>query len=89
MLKDQLISSKDIIVCMSNGSKRLVGKSSRLQQRGNKYDYFVGAFCSTFSPTGRVDPDFLFYIFQSPVFKQQVKEALEGSASLLTEAFSI
>jgi restriction endonuclease S subunit len=76
---DQLISPNDILVCMSNGSKRLVGKSSRLRSIDSK-EYCVGAFCSTFTPTDSADPEFVFQIFQSKIFKRQVSDALEGSA---------
>jgi type I restriction enzyme S subunit len=77
--QEQLISPDDILVCMSNGSKRLVGKSSRLRFADSK-QYCVGAFCSTFTPTGNADPEFIFQIFQSEIFRRQVSDALEGSA---------
>jgi type I restriction enzyme S subunit len=77
--QEQLISPDDILVCMSNGSKRLVGKSSRLRSADSK-QYCVGAFCSTFAQTGNADPEFVFQIFQSEIFRRQVSDALEGSA---------
>ena len=75
---EQQISPDDILVCMSNGSKRLVGKSSRL--RSGESRYCVGAFCSTFSPVSGADPDYVFHLFQSEIFQRQVQDALEGSA---------
>lgn len=77
--QEQLISPDDILVCMSNGSKRLVGKSSRLRSIDSR-EYCVGAFCSTFTPTGSADPEFVFQVFQSEIFRKQVSDALEGSA---------
>ena len=77
--QNQLISPDEILVCMSNGSKRLVGKSSRLRSADSKR-YCVGAFCSTFTPNEDADPEFVFQIFQSENFKKHVSDALEGSA---------
>lgn len=74
----QLISPNDIIVCMSSGSKRLVGKSSRLRSVDSQ-EYCVGSFCATFTPTDNADPEFVFQVFQSEMFRRQVSEALEGS----------
>jgi len=77
--QNQLISPNEILVCMSNGSKRLVGKSSRLRSADSK-QYCVGAFCSTFTPNENADPEFVFQVFQSEIFKKHVSDALEGSA---------
>ena len=77
--QNQLISPNEILVCMSNGSKRLVGKSSRLRSADSK-QYCVGAFCSTFTPSENADPEFVFQVFQSEIFKKHVSDALEGSA---------
>jgi len=76
----QLAKSKDIAVCMSNGSKRLVGKSSSFQEIPNTGKYTVGAFCSIFRPTKYTHPDFVRQLFNSNQYIQQVGLSLAGSA---------
>lgn len=46
---EQRLKKGDVVICMSNGSKALVGKNAELDQ-DISYDLTVGAFCSIFRP---------------------------------------
>ena len=76
--ESQALNKGDIVVCMSNGSKRLVGKSClfNLEENG----FCVGAFCSHFSPNGSGDGDFVFQLFQSDGYQRFIDVSLAGSA---------
>lgn len=75
--KQKLIDG-DIIVCMSNGSRPLVGKSALINSlQGN---YCVGSFCSSFRANPGVNPNFVFQIFRSGNFKFGIDVILSGSA---------
>ena len=76
----QLAKDKDIAVCMSNGSRRLVGKSSSFRSIPSNGKYTVGAFCSIFRPTENVFADFVEQLFKSNRYSQQVELSLAGSA---------
>lgn len=76
--ESQALNKRDIVVCMSNGSKRLVGKSClfNLDDEG----FCVGAFCSSFSPNKNADENFVFQLFQSDDYQRLVDVSLAGSA---------
>ncbi|MGM8850028.1 restriction endonuclease subunit S [Salinicola halophyticus] len=76
--KDQLAKHDDIAVCMSNGSKALVGKSGRIV--GNAAPCTVGAFCSIFRPLPHADGKFVSYILQSNAYRRHLDIILAGSA---------
>ncbi|WP_080498297.1 restriction endonuclease subunit S [Burkholderia pseudomallei] len=70
---DLLLQDGDVAICMSNGSKALVGKSAEFQ---NNYDgqLTVGAFCSIFRPS----LEFAKLIFQTPRYSKFVSIAIGG-----------
>jgi type I restriction enzyme S subunit len=76
---DQIVNQHDIVVCMSNGSKALVGKSApcRVQPRSL---LTIGAFCSVFHPLPGVNPSFLFHVFNCYSFRKYIDVTLAGSA---------
>lgn len=78
--KKQLAKVGDVAVCMSNGSKRLVGKAAVFKSipRGSRYT--VGAFCSIFRPVASAHPGFVAQLFNSDEFQSQVDFSLAGSA---------
>lgn len=76
--ENQKIKRGDIIVCMSNGSRQLVGKSALTDKLEG--DYCVGAFCSSFIVKEGANPNFVFQVFQSEKFKQSIDIILSGSA---------
>lgn len=76
--KNQMLEMGDIAVCMSNGSKALVGKSA--QFRGGLPAVTVGAFCSVFKPVDNDAAALLPQLFRSESYVRAVDTALAGSA---------
>ena len=77
--KVQYLSSGDVAVCMSNGSKHLVGKSAQLVDEIN-LDCTIGAFCSVFRPREGADHNFVKQLFLSSVYQAHIDLSLAGSA---------
>lgn len=70
-----LLQNEDIVICMSNGSKKLVGKSATFIVT-DKYNYVtVGAFCSIFRSNSKLAK----YLFQLNNYKEQINFILEGA----------
>ncbi len=67
----------DIAVCMSNGSKRLVGKTASIPECSENLT--VGAFCALFKPNDSFDKGFVKYQFQSQNYQRRIDIALSGS----------
>lgn len=72
---DLLLQDKDILICMSNGSKKLVGKSATYFFTDKYEQITVGAFCSIF----RSSLDIARYLFQTDNYKRQIDFVLEGA----------
>jgi len=71
---DIILKKNDIVICMSNGSKHLVGKSAFY--KGNfHYKTTVGAFCSIF----RSNNSLVQYILKTNKYKEFLKILLAGS----------
>lgn len=70
----------DIAVCMSNGSRSLVGKSAAFSDEINGLNITVGAFCSIFKPINRADSSYLKHLFQSSIYQKHIDIVLAGSA---------
>lgn len=78
--KKQLACEGDVAVCMSNGSKRLVGKSAVFRNIPQGTKYTVGAFCSIFRPLESTSSGFVAQLLSSDQFRHQVDFSLAGSA---------
>ncbi|MDY6798285.1 MAG: restriction endonuclease subunit S [Pseudomonadota bacterium] len=74
----QILKEGDVAVCMSNGSKALVGKAGRFSARSGKFT--VGAFCSIFRPDSDANDRFVSYVFQSRGYRKHLDVTLAGSA---------
>ena len=70
---EQILKEKDIVICMANGSNRLVGKAA---QYDGKYHQTitVGAFCGIF----RCNLPIIRYTFQSPDYSTFLLLNLQG-----------
>lgn len=77
--EDQLLTPGDIAVCMSNGSKALVGKSAQLVTPSEER-FTIGAFCSVFRPQPSANSRFAAYVFQSSSYRNNLDLALAGTA---------
>ena len=62
----------DILLCVRNGSRRLIGKSAFITQDAEGYAH--GAFMGLFRPIDT--PDYTFQLFQSQSFFKQVNQNL-------------
>lgn len=67
----QYLREGDIIICMSSGSKHLLGKAALFEMKNKEFT--VGAFCSIFRPNNKVNMKYLKFIFQSNLYKEQIK----------------
>ncbi|TDR32424.1 hypothetical protein [Aquamicrobium defluvii] len=75
----QVVQEGDLVVCMSNGSKALVGKAARYNGEYGA-PLTVGAFCSVFHPKIESDAAFLRHVFQGEQFRRSIDIILSGSA---------
>jgi type I restriction enzyme S subunit len=75
----QIVREDDLVVCMSNGSKALVGKAARYRGEYG-FSLTVGAFCSVFHPRNPHDSSFLRHVFQGEEFRRRIDVILSGSA---------
>ena len=75
----QKLKIGDVAVCMSNGSKRLVGKSAQFTGE-HSAQYTVGAFCAIFRPKPNADQAFVKQLFESEAFQSHIDISLAGSA---------
>ena len=76
----QIMRQNDILICMANGSKELVGKSGLFTlSDGNLYTFgaFMGCFRTALSG---YDPRFVFYLLQTSAFRDYLGQTLAGSS---------
>jgi len=76
----QALQKNDIVICMANGSKQLVGKSAMFDVSDN-YTYTFGAFMGCF----RTNPNqavsrFISFIFQTYQYRSYIDVLLSGSS---------
>jgi type I restriction enzyme S subunit len=76
--KSQLLEHGDLVLCMANGSKALVGKSAPF--RTNEKIYTVGAFCAIFRPAKNSNKDLIKFLFESETYSRELKILLSGSS---------
>lgn len=78
--ESQILQPSDVLVCMANGSKELVGKAGLFKIRDG-YTYTFGAFMGCFRTESIIaDPRFVFYIFQTYDFRSYIDLVLAGSS---------
>lgn len=74
-----MVRPDDILICVRNGSRDLIGKSALLDQRTVGMTF--GAFMAVFrSPAGR----YVNYLFQSDILKRQINEHLGATINQIT-----
>ncbi len=77
---NQILKMNDILVCMANGSKALVGKAG-LFAVDDGYDYTFGAFMGCFRTDATVaNPAFVFLLFQTGRYRDYINNLLAGSS---------
>jgi type I restriction enzyme S subunit len=78
LIKDQLLIPGDYAICMSNGSKDLVGKAARFE--GYDKPVSIGSFCAGYRPKDVFSGGLINHLFASESYRQAVKRILSGSA---------
>ncbi len=73
------VRNNDLLICVRNGSRRLIGKSAILDHRviGQTFGAFMAVYRSNSNP-------FLQYFFQSGDFKRQIDEHLGATINQIT-----
>ena len=76
----QSLRHGDVLICMANGSKDLVGKAARFTLAdGMRYTF--GAFMGCYRPDpAKVSPVFSFYLFQTDAYRLHLANLLAGSS---------
>lgn len=79
---ERLIAREDdLLICVRNGSRQLIGKSALIDKRAAGMTF--GAFMSVFrSPHNR----YIFHQFQSGLIRQQIREYLGATINQITNA---
>lgn len=78
---DQFMRSDDILICMANGSKELVGKSAFFEKNDTTHVYTFGAFMGVFRTNPDIaDPRFVGHMLHSKAFRNMIDVALAGSS---------
>ncbi len=74
----QILQSGDILICMSNGSKDLVGKAAEFVS--SEYEKVsVGSFCAIFRPNKSLIGNLAKYLFQSETYRKHISLLISGS----------
>ena len=76
----QIIQKSDILICMANGSKELVGKAGFCNDLFAHDKYTFGAFMGIFRIYENVDPYFIFLNFLSKNYRNFIDLLLSGSS---------
>ena len=74
----QLLSAGDIVMCGSNGSKKLVGKAAMLQSTPIAHTSF-GAFCLGIRCKPTLVPEYLATYFQTSLYRDKIEQLGSGS----------
>lgn len=78
--ENQIMKNGDILICMANGSKKLVGKSSQYLAI-DSFKYTFGAFMGVFRIYPEMcNPFFLFINFQTFQYRKYIELLLSGSS---------
>jgi len=75
--KIQLLQQNDFAICMSNGSKELVGKTAKYNNESKNVS--IGSFCSAFRANGSMETSIVQHFFASETYRQTIKRVLTGS----------
>jgi len=76
----QILQQDDILICMANGSKALVGKAGFFMVSEGR-EYTFGAFMGCFrTDKERADPAFVFYLFLTARYRDYINNLLAGSS---------
>jgi type I restriction enzyme S subunit len=72
---DQIVREGDVLICMSSGSKHLVGKTGSILRPPRAS---FGAFCAVFRISNPADHEYIAMFFKSPVYRNAISAASRG-----------
>jgi type I restriction enzyme S subunit len=76
----QRLRMDDILICMANGSRELVGKAARFAA-DDRFEYTFGAFMGCFRPDrNAADPGYVYYLFQTEKYRVHISILLAGTS---------
>ena len=76
----QILKKDDILICMANGSKALVGKAG-IFMVSDGHEYTFGAFMGCFRTNpAEANPAFVFYLFLTGRYRDYINNLLAGSS---------
>jgi type I restriction enzyme S subunit len=76
----QILQQDDILICMANGSKALVGKAG-IFMVSDGHEYTFGAFMGCFrTNSAEANPAFVFYLFLTARYRDYINNLLAGSS---------
>lgn len=78
-----IVREGDILICVRNGSKALIGKSTQITNEASGMAF--GAFMTVLR-TDKIDQNFLLYIWQSDKVQKQVADNLGATINQITNA---
>ncbi len=73
---DQQLRDGDIVVAMSSGSQRVVGKTAQLRE---PWAGTFGAFCAVLRHRAGIDPVFLGWFLQTDEYRRTISESAAGT----------
>ena len=74
-----IVKQDDILICVRNGSRELIGKCAKINNRAEGMTF--GAFMAVFRSSLH---DFIYYQFQSALIKMQIREHLGATINQIT-----
>ena len=65
-----IVQESDILICVRNGSKALIGKAAMIPKTKEKMAF--GAFMTILRPNNKINPKYLFFVWQSPRIQNMI-----------------
>jgi type I restriction enzyme S subunit len=75
----QTLREGDVLICMANGSKALVGKAAYFEINDG-FEYTFGAFMGAYRGNEQANRRFVFYLFQTGRYRDYITNLLAGSS---------
>lgn len=83
--KRVIVQDGDILVCVRNGSKNLIGKSARIYGAHKRIMAF-GAFMTILRTKGKNSNKYIHYVWQSSIIQKQIEENLGATINQITNS---
>lgn len=83
--KRVIVQDGDILVCVRNGSKNLIGKSARIYGAHKRIMAF-GAFMTILRTKNKNSNKYIHYVWQSSIIQKQIEENLGATINQITNS---